>query len=82
MLRSYIGISSSRHVAHAKWGCTSPSQTTGRLTLLDDSKLGGVQVLLRLLLQFCFMPSDKIDNLRNLLVPLPAIWTLPGHHFA
>ena len=25
--------------------------------------------------------SDNIDNLVNCLLPLPAIWTLPGHDF-
>ena len=55
------------------------AQTTACWSWPEDAK--PVFALMRLFLQFGLVSSDISDNFNHNLLPLPAVWTLPGRAF-
>ena len=55
------------------------AQATACLSWLEETNLG-IQ-LIKLSIKFGLTSSDILDNCSDRLLPLPALWTLPGHRF-
>ena len=78
MLRSCLVVWTGRNLAHTKRDAPHPLPDNNISELLEAFKLDNA--LMELLVCFCLMSSDNHDNFTDLLLPLAAIWTLPGHN--